>query len=323
VSPTGFRGWIIALCAGNVPVKQRFGAFDIMTSFSFDWVDAFSDRPFGGNGCAVVHEGASLPVEVCTAFVRETSLVECTFTGPSQVADFKVRYFLASREIPFAGHPTIATVAALKDRGLINGTSVTLETGAGIVPVQIEGDLIEMTQVAPEFGPQPDPALVAAAVSLPPEAIIGEPQKVSTGLPFCVTVLKDRAALEAARLDLDALARLTAQLGADGIDMMEPFLVTLDGATEAGDTFSRLLMAPPSPREDPFTGSATGAMAAYLWKHGLMPKDSFVAEQGHGLGRPGQARVTRVGPAEALTGVKVAGEGFVLMRGEVDLPLHL
>ncbi|KIC15586.1 MULTISPECIES: PhzF family phenazine biosynthesis protein [unclassified Leisingera] len=291
-----------------------------MSLLNFDWVDAFSDRAFGGNGCAVVHGGAHLPVEVCTAYVRETSLVECTFTGPSEVADVKVRYFLASREIPFAGHPTIATVAAMRDRGLFQGDSITLETGAGIVPVRLDGDLIEMTQVAPEFGPFADPELVAAAVSLPVEAIVGQPQKVSTGLPFCVTVLRDRAALEAAELNLEALAVLGKSLGADGIDMMEPFLVTLEGATAAGDTFSRLLMAPPSPPEDPFTGSATGAMASYLWKHGLMEKAEFTAEQGHGLGRPGQARVARIGAPDAIEGVRVAGEGFVLMRGTVDLP---
>lgn len=291
-----------------------------MARFDFDWVDAFSSRAFGGNGCAVVHGGASLTVDVCTAYVRETSLVECTFTGPSEVADIKVRYFLASREIPFAGHPTLATVAAMRDRGLIEGDSITLETGAGLVPVRLDGGMIEMTQVAPEFGPFADPALVAAAVSLPEDAIVGRPRKVSTGLPFCVTVLKNRKALEAARLNLDALQRLGASLGADGIDMMEPFLVTLEGATEAGDTFSRLLMAPPSPPEDPFTGSATGAMASYLWHHGMLEKAEFTAEQGHGLGRPGQARVSRIGSAQEIEGVKVAGEGFVLMRGTVDLP---
>lgn len=294
-----------------------------MSCYEFDWIDAFSERAFGGNGCAVVHGGAKLASDVCTAFVRETSLVECTFTGPSAVADFKVRYYLASREIPFAGHPTIATAAALRDRGMISGDRVTLETDAGIVPVTFEDDLIEMTQVAPEFGVRPDPVLVAAAVGLPTEAIVGAPQKVSTGLPFCITVLKDHAALRAAELNVEALARLGQSLGADGIDMMEPFLVTLSGATDRGDTFSRLLMAPPSPPEDPFTGSATGAMAAYLWRNGLMTKDHFIAEQGHFLGRLGQARVSRVGAADDLQGVRVAGKGFVLMRGSVDLPDHL
>lgn len=291
-----------------------------MTTFPFDWVDAFTSRAFGGNGCAVVHGGAVLSQEVAMAYVRETSLVECTFTGPSEVADIRVRYFLASREIPFAGHPTIATVAAMRARGMIAGNSLTLETGAGIVPVTLDGDRIEMTQVAPVFGPEVEPSLVARAIRLSPDEVVGQPQVVSTGLPFCITVLRDHGALRAAKLDVGALRDLAEASGYDGTDMAEPFLVTLKGATGAGDTFSRLLLAPPSPAEDPFTGSATGAMAAYLWSRGLMDKDQFTAEQGHWMNRPGSALVTRVGTPGAITGVRIAGEGFVLMRGEVDLP---
>ncbi len=291
-----------------------------MSWFEFDWVDAFSDQPFGGNGCAVVHGGAHLADDVCLAYVRETSLVECTFTGPSQIADIRVRYFLASREIPFAGHPTIATVAAMRSRGMFNGDALTLETGAGVVAIKLNGDEIEMTTVAPQFGVEVPADMVAAAVGLPVDAIISQPQLVSTGLPFCVTVLRDHDALRAAQLIEGPLRQVAAAAGYSGSDMAEPFLVTLKGATDAGDTFSRLLMAPPSPPEDPFTGSATGAMAAYLWKYGLMPKDKFVAEQGHDMGRPGQAKVTRDGPADTMSGIKIAGKGFVLMRGQVDLP---
>ncbi|GHF54764.1 PhzF family phenazine biosynthesis protein [Seohaeicola zhoushanensis] len=291
-----------------------------MTMYQFDWVDAFADRAFGGNGCAVVHGGAVLSEDIATAFVRETSLVECTFTGPSDVADIRVRYFLASREIPFAGHPTIATVAAMRSRGMIAGDRLTLETQAGLIPIAFDGDEIVMTQVAPQFGPEVERSLVAQAIRLSPEDIIAPPQMVSTGLPFCITVLRDHAALRAARLDVEALRRMTETVGYGASDMAEPFLVTLKGDTSEGDTFSRLLLAPPSPAEDPFTGSATGAMAAYLWKHGLMTLDSFVAEQGHWMGRPGRATVSRLGSPQAMTGVRVAGKGFVLMRGEVDLP---
>lgn len=291
-----------------------------MASHEFDWVDAFTDRAFAGNGCAVVHDGAQLDEAICMAFVRETSLVECTFTGPSDVADIRVRYFLASREIPFAGHPTIATVAAMRARGQVTGDRLVLETGAGLVEVRLDGELIEMTQKVPEFGARPGAARVAHAIGLMPDAIIAPPQMVSTGLPFCITILRDHGDLRAARLIVEALGDLAGELGYDGTDMMEPFLVTLKGATGAGDTFSRLLLAPPSPPEDPFTGSATGAMAAYLWHHGLIGKDSFIAEQGHWMGRPGLARVSRVGPPDAMAGVRVAGTGYVLMRGTVDLP---
>ncbi|WP_299024845.1 PhzF family phenazine biosynthesis protein [uncultured Sulfitobacter sp.] len=288
-------------------------------AYEFDWVDAFTNKPFGGNGCAVVHGGAGLPDDVCMAYVRETSLVECTFTGPSDVADIRVRYFLASREIPFAGHPTVATVVALRRRGMIGDGPLVLETAAGLVPVEVQGDRVTMTQIAPVFGAQVDPALVAAVGGVAVEDIVHTPQIVSTGLPFCITVVMDRAVLERVVLNVDALGAYARALGHDGIDIMEPFWVCQTGATDAGDTFSRLLLAPPSPAEDAFTGSATGCMAAYLWSHGLMDSPRFVAEQGHGMGRAGQAQVEVLGPRDAITGVKVSGQGALVMSGQVYL----
>ncbi|MFG6569230.1 PhzF family phenazine biosynthesis protein, partial [Sulfitobacter sp. 1A13679] len=85
-------------------------------------------------------------------------------------------------------------------------------------------------------------------------------------------------------------------------------------------TYARLLLAPPSPAEDPFTGSATGAMAAYLWARGLIESPAFVAEQGHLMGRPGRAEVEVLGPRDATTGVRVAGQGRVVMSGQVFMP---
>lgn len=289
-------------------------------AFPLDWVDAFAERPFGGNGCAVVHDGGALDDETCMALVRETSLMECTFVGASERADWKVRYFLAGQEIPFAGHPTLATVASLAERGMVRGGRVVLETGAGAVPVEVgEDGLISMTQKAPEFGEEVPGSIVADVAGLTSGDIVGTPQIVSTGLPFCITVLRDHAALRRARLDLPALTRLRAQFDDAPSPVIAPFLVTLQGATDRGRTFSRLLIDPPSPPEDPFTGSATGAMAAYLWAHGLIESPRFTAEQGHWMGRPGSAEVEVLGGRDAITGVRVAGRAHVLIRGELRL----
>lgn len=288
-------------------------------TFPVDWVDAFADRAFGGNGCAVVHGGASLDAETCMAFVSETSLVECTFTGPSETADIRVRYFLASREIPFAGHPTIATVVALRHRGLIGDGDLVLETGAGLIPVTVDGTRVTMQQIAPTFGPVVPAEIVAPVYGLTPDDIAHPPQVTSTGLPFCATPLTSRAALDRAQINPEALRAYYDHLDRGETDLMEPFLMIREGATAQGDTYARLLLAPPSPPEDPFTGSATGAMAAYLWHHGLIDAPRFVAEQGHGLGRPGQAVVEVLGPPEAITGVRVSGQGYVLMSGDLHL----
>lgn len=296
----------------------------------FDWVEAFASVPFGGNPCAVFHDAADLPVETRLALVRETSLVECAFVVPSAVADFGARYYLATREIPMAGHPTVATVVSLVSRGLIDLSAgparVTLEVGSGVLPIEAARDAagvvqVTMTQAAPVFGAEQDPAEIAGIYGLAASDILGTPQVVSTGTPFCVTMLRDHAALARARMDagrLDAWREgQGAETGAAGL--MEPFLACLGGATPAGDTFARLLLAPPAPAEDPFTGSATGCLGAYLWARGLIETPRFAAEQGHAMGRPGRAEVEVLGPRDAPVGVRVAGPGVVLMRGELVL----
>ncbi|MEM9199556.1 MAG: PhzF family phenazine biosynthesis protein [Pseudomonadota bacterium] len=295
-----------------------------MASYAFDWVDAFTDTAFGGNGCVVVHGADGLAVADRLALVRETSLSECAYLVASDVADFGARYYLADREIPFAGHPTIATVVSLLQRGLVApGQSFSLETGAGVFPIRIEAGadrpLIVMTQRAPEFGPVQDRGEIAAMYGLGPEALAADPDIVSTGTAFCVALLRDKDAQRRAVLDTQRLAQWRAGLGDARAAVMEPFLVTLGGATAQGDVFSRLLLPPPLPPEDPFTGSATGCMAAYLWAKGLIDRPDFVAEQGHWMGRPGQAQVRVLGPRDAITGVEVAGTGVVVMDGRLTV----
>ncbi len=292
-------------------------------AYAFDWVDAFTTRPFGGNACVVVHGAKGLSLEQRLALVNETSLSECAYLVDSDVADFGARYYVAHQEILMAGHPTIATVTSLLDRGLVplvdGRAEFTLEVGAGVLPVTVADGVITMTQPAPVFGQTHDPAEIAALYGLSADDIIGVPQTVSTGTPFCIAVLRGKDALRRAKLDLQQLENYHSARGLGADKAMEPFLVVLEGETEAGDTFSRLMLPPPMPPEDPFTGSATGCMAAYLWHYGLIKNPRFVAEQGHWMGRPGSAQVEVLGPREAPTGVKVGGQGVVLMRGELAL----
>ena len=268
----------------------------------------------------VVHNCADLDLATRLKIVQETSLVECIFVEPSEVADVRFRIYLASREIPFAGHPTLAGVASLLHRGLVNGKRLTVETQAGLIPIEVgENGHIIMTQIAPVFGPVVEAQLVADALSLSVDDIIHPPQVVSTGLPFTVAVVRDHDALKRAVLKPNELLKLQAEIDMPYTEVMEPFLVTLSGATFAGDTYARLLLAPPMPAEDPFTGSATGAMASYIWAKGLIKKPSFIAEQGHSLGRPGQAMVTVLGPPQAISGVRIAGQAHVTMSGKLNL----
>lgn len=286
----------------------------------FIWVDAFTETRYGGNPCAVVFDGDDISVEDRIAYTRETGLVECAFLVSSDKADFGARYYLPTREILMAGHPTVATVTAMLDAGVIADDigSFTLEVGAGVIGIDVtprDGApaLVTMTQLAPEFGRTYAPGDIAALYGLAAEDVLGTPQTVSTGTPFCITRVRSLAALRSAKLDVEALSAMQAK----DIDFMEPFLCVTD-TQNGGDTFARLLLPPPFPPEDPFTGSATGCMAAYLFANDVIPRQ-FRAAQGHDIGRPGLAEVEVLGPSDALTGVRVGGAGVVIMRGETDI----
>ena len=91
------------------------------------------------------------------------------------------------------------------------------------------------------------------------------------------------------------------------------------GSDRRGPHLARHFGTPPDVFEDPFTGSATGGMAAYLWRDGRLASPRFVAEQGHWMDRPGRAEVEVVGPPEAIETVRVGGPAVVVIRGELEI----
>ena len=289
--------------------------------FDFDWVDAFSQKPFCGNGCAVFYDDGILSDQSCLNIVRETSLVECTFLSSSDIADFRVRYFLSDKEIPFAGHPTIATAMSLISRGKHDNNNLVFETSAGLIHVEVSwsgGQIkISMTQPAPRFGPKIDKKILSKIGGIPEDSILCEPQVVSTGLPFPIVVVDSLDTLKKVKIDFLVLDKLRSTISEN--ILMEPFWVCLTPPRENGLTFSRLLLQSYGRSEDPFTGSATGAMAAYLWDNKLIQTPAFNAHQGDFLGRPGEAEVKVLISSGNITGVKVTGSAYVLMTGKLKI----
>ena len=293
-----------------------------MAAHRYSYVNAFTTESFGGNPCMVFFEADDLDEATRLAITRESRLSECAFLQkPQSGADFAVRYYLASGPIPLAGHPTVATGIALIDAGMVKaGDSFTLEVGAGVMPIATSAEafpVVTMTQFAPKFGETLDSAAIAAAYGLSAEDFLAPPQIVSTGSWQLMAPLKSREALRRARLNPEAMDLL--RVAAPHLTLHDAFLFILEGETPEGRTFARLPLAPPNPPEDPFTGSATGAMAAWLWAKGFLDSPRFIAEQGHWMGRPGRAQVEILGPRGAISGVKVGGPGVVLMRGEIAI----
>ena len=286
-------------------------------------VDAFTETPFTGNACAVVFDADGLDDATMQAIAREMNLSETAFVLRSTVADVRARYLTPAEEIPLAGHPTIATIFALVETGRLKAgegrTTVSLELKHGPIGVAVdvrEGRVnrITMSQRRPEFlRTYPAEEVLPVFRLSPSDLVPGLPvQTVDTGTPQLMVPLRDHDALRRAAPDISAYRRLRAEG-----DFFSPHLFALQGVSPDAQTFARHFGVPPDTLEDPFTGSATGNMGAYLWRYDLIEGPSFIAEQGHWMQRPGRGYVEVVGPRQAIETVRVGGSAVVVMRGEL------
>jgi len=297
-----------------------------MGSFPFLLVDAFTERPLAGNACAVVLDAGSLPPATMQAIAREMNQSETAFVRAQTGNTFDVRYFTPGAEIPLAGHPTIATVAALIDAGRLAApggrTELTFTLRDGPIAIAVERRATDrpsvvMTQRRPLFRPPLDAATVAAAFGLPAEAVRddGPVQVVSTGTEQLMLPLRSKEWLRRAVVDLTRYRALQQAAG-----FFSAHLFVLEGATPEGRTFARHVAISPDLFEDAVTGSATGGMGAYLFHHRLLAERDFVAEQGHWMGRPGRVTVHVEGTPQDVQWVSVAGTAVVVVRGTLDIP---
>ncbi|MXZ05326.1 MAG: PhzF family phenazine biosynthesis protein [Rhodothermaceae bacterium] len=293
-----------------------------MASFPFFQVDAFASEPLHGNPCAVVLDADPLTSDQMQAVAREQNLSETAFILHSDKADVRARYFTPAEEIPLAGHPTIASIHTLIEANRIKltgeQTRVSLELKAGIVPVDVlsaEGQPREivMTQLKPKFLSTVPHDRAASVFGLSTEDLVtGRPvQVVSTGTPQLMVPVQALDCLGKIQVDIHALTKLRREYLF--------FSVHLFAKIDSG-TFARHFAGPPDVFEDPFTGSATGGMGAYLWHYGLMDAPDFLASQGTWMQRPGQARVRVLGPRNDISAVQVGGEAVTVIAGTLHLP---
>lgn len=305
-----------------------------MTVHRFYQLDVFTDRALRGNPLAVFPEADGLDGETMQALAREMNLSETTFVLPSAQATRRLRIFTPGDELPLAGHPVIGTWWLLAELGAVPNapadgeTTVTQETGRGVLPVEIafaggRPTRVTMTQAKPEFGDAaPDRDALARALGADLTALAAEPapQIVSTALPQLIIPIATRDALAALPTGGTGgeLAAFLRRLGSD-CAMCYVATRTADGA----DVFARMFAPGLGVPEDPATGSASGALGAYLVTHGLVGSSDGTArvtvQQGIEMGRASTIHVQVTAQHGAITSVKVGGTAVRIIEGGVTL----
>ncbi len=283
---------------------------------TFTIVDVFAEEKYAGNQLAVVRGASDLPDEVLQKITLEMNYSETTFILSEEERDggYDVRIFTPGGEVPFAGHPTLGTAYVIRHQILAEPVEqLVLNLEAGKIPVTF-GEVLRMRQLPPTFGPRLDRNRMSRVLGLKEGDLDDRHpvQEVSTGLPAVVIPLKNLAALQRCKVDLD-LYRETAAAGKNlYVFCPEPH------KGEPGDISARMFTDDLGIPEDPATGSAAGCLAGYLVEHRYFGADPLEVrvEQGYEIGRPSLLYL-RAEREEDGIGVSVGGKVQLVARGEL------
>lgn len=300
-------------------------------SLKFYQADVFTGDAFGGNPVAVFPNAHGLSDHQLQQIAREMNLSETVFVLPptDQAAVIRLRIFTPTQELPFAGHPVLGTFFVLAQLGLVAATDgitrVMQECNIGLFPVELharDGELtsVVMTQPKPEFlGPveaMEDVYKIVGSLGLPKHAVADMKwpiEVVSTGLPVLIVPVRSLTAVRSIQPDASAIMDVCSRFGANGI------MVFTTVTVEPSATVHARMFAPSiGILEDPATGSASGALGAYLVQNGVVevaPTTDIVVEQGYEIERPSQILVRIESDDDIIKTVKVGGECVMVVEG--------
>ena len=280
-----------------------------MTNLPFQQVDVFSSEAFKGNPVAVILEADGLSDKQMADIARWTNLSETTFvlkpTKPE--ADYRVRIFTQTGEIPFAGHPTLGTCHAwLGHGGVPKAEKIAQECGLGLVPIRrAEGRLAFAAQDLLRSGPVEEALVVEIAQGLrvSRDAIL-DAQWADNGPGWVALRMQSREAVLALYPDYAALGTLM-------IGVVGPWDPVADGNDAQFEV--RAFAPGAGVKEDPVTGSLNAALAQWLIAAG-QAEASYVASQGTTLGRSGRVHVQQIGHD-----IWIGGETKTMITGTISL----
>lgn len=298
-------------------------------ALTYHVLDVFTERPFGGNPLAVVLGADHLSATEMQTIAREFNLSETVFvltsTSPGHTA--RIRIFTPSRELPFAGHPTIGTAILLAElrAPLGNGQGdaiIALEEEVGSIRVGVrmraggasfgEFDAPKVTNPIESLS---EPEQIAASVGLIPAEIVFENHKPTLirGVPaFAFVPVANLEAMAKVRVSPQHWARAFTDRGVMGV-----YLYTRQCVRSHSAFHARMFAPDIGVPEDPATGAAAASFAYVVQGFDVLPDGMHkrAIEQGFEMGRPSAISLTMSVSRGKLEGVRIGGYAVRVAEG--------
>jgi len=323
--------FILMFCIAGNSASEEQGAAKSTQSYHYQLWDVFTDQALAGNQLAVFTSAQGLSAGLMQKIAREMAFSETTFVfGANETGiDAHVRIFSPTRELAFAGHPTIGTAFALAASGAVKHGTEKIVFTEGIGPIAVQLDWQQdnlqfawMHQRLPAFGKMIKDlnglaqGLGVTQLQLTPLAL--PIQEVSCGSPYIMVPMASRAAVDQARVDS---AVLGAVFDKAGVTRRSLLVFAMEPAGSDFTVYSRMLRFDGS--EDAATGGASGPLGSYLVNYGLVSMEkasSIISSQGVQMGRPSQVHVRIRSEGEEITAVQVGGRAVHIGEGRLFLP---
>ncbi|MBM7541962.1 PhzF family phenazine biosynthesis isomerase [Amphibacillus cookii] len=288
--------------------------------------DAFSKQPNKGNPAGVVLDGDALTDVQMQELAFKVGFNETAFAVKSEVADLRLRFFTPGHEMNLCGHATMATIYALKTKGLLSDKKdLTIETKAGILPVTIDstrekGISITMNQARPKFKPfHGSVRNLADALGIAENDINNDLPILygSTGTWTLLVPIKSLNVFAKMKPNNKDFPLILQEMPKSSV---HPFCT--ETYHPNADMHARHFSSPYSGTiEDAVTGTASGVMGAYFAKYINNTTQNALnlsVEQGHESGKDGRVGVKMTKHGESYR-VKITGSAVFVKDFEITL----
>ncbi|MCT4594214.1 MAG: PhzF family phenazine biosynthesis protein [Anaeromicrobium sp.] len=299
-----------------------------MKTKEFYVVNSFGKKSFEGNPAAIFVDGNEINEKNMQAIARQMNLVETVFIMESdneKEYDFQLRYFTPIKEVPIAGHPTVAAFIALEDSGKIdisNRDKYIIKTKAGLKAIKLHKDngktIVMMESSKPVFYQEIiDSHKVAKVLGLDVDDLIEDlpVEPVHTGLGHVIVPVKSMDALMKVKRNIKELKELCS-----GVNMSEAQVFTFETYDKISHIHTRNI-CPRNGIEDPGCGIGNAAVSAYLLKN-KYPNEGQIrlkAEQGTIVNMPCVIETYTIRDESNHIRVLVGGTGIVMIKGECNI----
>lgn len=313
----------------SIPQQETFVAI------SYSIYDVFTRSKMAGNPLAVMFDADALNDDTMQAIAREMNLSETVFvntsTNPAHAA--ALRIFTPSKELPFAGHPTVGAAVAVAERNRQNGSDsadmvCVLEEKVGPVrcAIRLRADEpgfaeFDLPRKSSRVTLPLDNAQLADALGVS-EAHLGfenhAPSLWTAGVPYVLLPVRNIATVEDMDFDTKLWERIAPLV--EGL-LADAYVYCRGGVHHAAKFHARMFSQDAGINEDPATGSAVAALSGAIQHFdGLSDgHHPLLIEQGVEMGRPSHIHLHMDIKDSAISKARIGGHAVRVASGTFDI----